>query len=141
MIVERGPTAILRYDAAENILYYAFPNVTLETPEQIVTHFDWCMSFWRRHCGGRKVYCVVDLDGVHVNARHTNLYAAQLRRTLDFAITIVRHGGSSLQRTAVRIAHMKLHTPSRIYGSQEEALMVVKALKSGEIMLEPAGTR
>ena len=135
MIVERGETAHLRFDPIENIVYYTFPDVTLDTPEQIVAHFDRCVSFLRRNCTGRKVYCVVDLDGVHVNARHTNLYAAQLRRTLEFAITIVRYGGSALQRAAVRIANMKLHTPSRIYGSREEALAVVRAIKSGEMTL------
>ncbi len=137
MITERGETAHLRYDANDNILYFTFPGVTLETPIQIVEHFDRCIAFWKRHCAGRRVYCVVDYDGIHVNVKCTDTYAAQLQRMSEMAITIIRYGGSSLQRTAVRLASMKLHTPSKLYASQEEALAVVKKLKSGEMSIAP----
>jgi len=136
MIVERGKTAHLRFDPIENIVYYTFPNVVLDTREQIVEHFDWCLSFLKRNCAGQKVYCIVNLDGIHVNARHTSLFASRLLQMLPFVVTIVRYGGSALQRTASRVANMKLHTPSHIYASHEKALAVVRALKSGEMTIE-----
>ncbi|WP_394839555.1 hypothetical protein LVJ94_21965 [Pendulispora rubella] len=135
MITERGETATLSYDASENILYFTFPHVRLDTPEQIVGHFNRCVSFWKRYCAGRKVYCVVDYDGIDVNVKHTKVYASQLQRVMDMSVTIVRYGGSSLQRTAVRLANLKLHTVSQLYASREEALHVVRSLKSGEIAL------
>jgi len=148
MITERGETATLSYDASENILYFTFPHtdgpsggawgVRLDTPEQIVAHFDRCVSFWKRHCAGRKVYCVVDYDGIDVNVKYTKVYATQLQRILDISVTVVRYGGSSLQRTAVRLANLKLHTPSQLYASREEALHVVRSLKSGAMDLASA---
>jgi hypothetical protein len=36
---------------------------------------------------------------------------------------------------------MKLHAPSRLYESREEAVAVVRALKSGEMRLDPQGLR
>ncbi|HWL89520.1 MAG TPA: hypothetical protein VNO21_27135 [Polyangiaceae bacterium] len=133
MIIERGKTVIWRYDAAQNILFVSYPNVTLDTPEEIVAHFDMCLSFWRRHCHGRKVYCVLDYSGLEVNLRHLDVYTRQLDRMNQCHITRVRYGGSALQRTAVRLANLKLHTPSNLYGSLEEALRVVHKLKSGEL--------
>ena len=135
MIIERGKTVLWRYDDAENILYISYPNVLLDTPEEIVGHFDRCMGYWKKHCRGRKAYCVLDYSGLEINMRHLDVYSQQLDRMNVCHITRVRFGGSSLQRAAVRLANLKLHTPSNLYGSLEEALAVVKKLKSGELGL------
>ena len=139
MVVERGETVHLEYDDVENILYFSFPNVEIESAEGLVMHFGRMVSFWRRHCGGRKVYSVVNYDGLQINARLTDVYATQLQRIVDFSIAIVRYGGSSLQRTSSRLANMKLHTASRICSSREEALEIVRALKASEMaVVSPA---
>jgi hypothetical protein len=134
-----GPTFFQEYDAAENIVYVTFPKVHLETQPEIRAHFERVLAFWRTNCGGKKVYYVVNYDGFSVNLRENDYYAQQMRRVLDqCAITAVRYGGDSLQRTAARLYSMKLHSPTRLYDTREEALKVVRALKAGEMTIEAA---
>lgn len=129
-------TSFQNYDADENILYVTFPKVHLETREEIRAHFDQSYAYWRNNCGGKKVYYVVDYDGFSVNLRENEFYAEQMRRIIEVcSITVVRYGGDALQRTGARLYNMKLHAPSRLYGSREEALAVVRALKSGDMTL------
>jgi hypothetical protein len=135
-------TSFHEYDPAENIVYVTFPTVHLETRAEIKAHFDHAYEFWRDHCAGRKVYYVVGYDGFSVNLRENEYYAEQMRRILEnCAITVVRYGGDALQRTGARLYNMKLHAPSRLYESREEAVAVVRALKSGEMHLEQSGVR
>jgi hypothetical protein len=129
-------TANLKYDAADNIIYVTFPVVHLETATQIREHFDRVVAFWKAGCRGKKAYWVVDYDGFTVNLRENDAYAQNMKRVSECAITIVRYGGDSLQRTAVRLYNMKLHEPSRIYGSKDEALAVVRALKTGDMTVQ-----
>lgn len=129
-------TAIQRYDANENIVYVSFPNVYLETQDDIRGHFDRILEFWERECKGKKVYYVVNYDGISISFRENQFYATQMKRVIDCAITIVRYGGDPLQRTAARLVNMRLHSPSHLYESREEALAVVRALKKGEMSLD-----
>ena len=131
-------TSFHTYDPVENIVYVSFPSVHLETRAEISAHFARSYAFWRQHCGGRKAYYLVDYDGFSVNLRENEFYAEQMRPILeDCAITVVRYGGDALQRTGARLYNMKLHAPSRLYESREEALAVVRALKSGEMRIDP----
>jgi len=57
----------------------------------------------------------------------------------NIAITVVRYGGTSLQRTSSRLASMKLHVPSRIYGSREDAIDIIRGLRAGTIALGSEG--
>ena len=130
-------TSFQNYDADENILYVTFPKVHLETKEEIRAHFDQSYAYWRNNCGGKKVYYVVDYDGFSVNLRENEFYAQQMRPILeDCAITIVRYGGDALQRTGARLYNMKLHSPTQLYDSREEAVRVVRALKSGKMTID-----
>ena len=130
-------TSFQSYDPVENIVYVTFPLVHLETRAEITAHFAYVYKFWRDNCGGRKAYYVVDYDGFSVNLRENEFYAEQMRPILeDCAITVVRYGGDALQRTGARLYNMKLHAPSRLYASRDEALAVVRALKLGEMRLD-----
>lgn len=131
-------TVFLQYDAATNIIYVTFPKVHLETPTEIKEHFDRVVAFWRDNCRGRKVYYVVGYDGFSVNLRENELYANQMRRVMECAVTIVRYGGDALQRTAARLYNMKLHAPSQLYESREAAIAVVKAIQSGQMQIDDA---
>ncbi|MFT3922181.1 MAG: hypothetical protein QM778_06575 [Myxococcales bacterium] len=132
-----APTFFQKYDAQENVIHVTFPKVHLDSQTQIREHFDRVLAFWREHCGGRKVYYVVNYDGFSVNLRENEFYAEQMRRVVDTcAITVVRYGGDSFQRTAARLYNMKLHSPTRLYDSREEALKVVRALQAGEMKIE-----
>ena len=124
------PTAIEEYDAAQNIVYVSFPKVQLETQDEIRAHFDAIVAFWKERCGGKKVYYVVNYDNISVNLKENDFYAEQMRRVLDHALTIVRYGGDPLQRTAARLVNMKLHAPTRLYESLDEALAVVRSLQT-----------
>jgi hypothetical protein len=131
-----APTFFQEYDAQTNTVEVSFPKVHLETQDEIRGHFDRVLQFWREHCRGKKVYYVVNYDGFSVNLRENEFYAQQMRRVIDqCAITVVRYGGDALQRTAARLYNMKLHSPTRLYDSREEALGVVRALQSGEMTL------
>ena len=129
------------YDPNENIVYVTFPQVHLETQAEIRAHFDRVLAFWKEKCRGNKVYYVVGYDNFTVNLRENDFYAQQMRRVSECAITIVRYGGDALQRTAARLYNMKLHAPSRLYESREEAVAVVKALKAGEMQIRRRRSR
>jgi hypothetical protein len=131
-------TSFHSYDPVENIVYVTFPHVHLETRAEITAHFAYAYEFWRDHCGGKKAYYVVGYDGFSINLRENEFYAEQMRPILEqCAITVVRYGGGPLQRTGARLYNMKLHAPSRLYDSREEAVAVVRALKAGEMHLDP----
>ena len=137
MSAANNVTSHQQYEADENIVYVTFPKVHLETQTEIKAHFDRVVNYWRDNCRGKKVYYVVGFDGFTVNLRENDFYAAQMRRVLDqCAITVVRYGGDSLQRTAVRLYNMKLHAPSRLYESKEEAVSVVLAIQAGTMQIE-----
>jgi hypothetical protein len=127
--------AVMKYDAAENIVYVWHPEpVFLKTREEIAAYFEANRKFWQDHCGGKKAYFVVDFDGQSTSTEHQDHYAACVKAALDeCAITVVRYGGDMLQRLAARMAATKLHVPSNVYRSRDEALAVVRALRSGTL--------
>jgi hypothetical protein len=132
--------ATLKYDRAENIVFMSFSvPVELSSREQIAAHFRHVVAFWRARAGGVKSYFVVNFDNVVINAAELDFYVEQTRRAHDeCAIVSVRYGGSPLQRTVTRLAGMKIHRPSHIYETREEALAVVRGLKKGEIVARSA---
>ncbi len=127
--------AHLVYDRAENIVFMTFPErVELNTPEQIKAHFDGVVAFWRQHAHGRKAYFVVDFTNVLIDMKQLEYYAKVSAKAQDeCTITSVRYGGDPLQRTITRLAGIKIHRPSHLYETKEEALAVVRALKAGEV--------
>jgi hypothetical protein len=126
-------TCLQTYDPDQNIIYVTFPQVLhLETQAEIREHFDHVVAFWEDNCGGRKVYYVVGYDGFTVNLRENDFYAEQMRRIKDqCALNVVRYGGDAFQRTAARLYNMKLHAPSQLYQSKEEAMAVVQGIRAG----------
>jgi hypothetical protein len=127
--------ASLSYDPAENIIYMTFPAPEeLVTRPQIAQHFERVIAFWRQNAGEKKAYFVVDFENVTINVGELEFYAQQTKRAHELcAITSVRYGGNPLQRTVTRLAGMKIHRPSNIYETREEALAVVRELKKGAI--------
>jgi hypothetical protein len=127
--------ASLSYDPAENIIYMTFPAPEeLATRPQIAEHFERVIAFWQANAGGRKAYFVVDFENVTVNVAELEFYAQQTKRAHEIcAITSVRYGGNPLQRTVARLAGMKIHRPSNIYETRDEALAVVRELRKGSL--------
>ncbi len=127
------PRAAMRFDPAENIVFVWHPvPVHLGTREEIASYFQANRQFWRERCGGKKAYFVIDFDGQSTDVAHQEFYADCIRAAVDeCAITVVRYGGGMLQRLAARMAATRLHMPSNVYRSREEAIAVVQALRSG----------
>jgi hypothetical protein len=127
----------MKYDAAENIVYVWHPEpVSLQTREDIAAYFEANRRFWRSHCGGQKAYFVVDFDGQSTSVEQQDYYVQSVKAAVDeCAITVVRYGGDMLQRLTARMAAIKMHLPSNIYASREEAVAVVRALRKGTIKL------
>ncbi len=128
-----------QYDAAEQIFFVSFSApVALETAADVDAHFEVSNVFWKKHVK-KRVYFVVDISNLAINARLVEAYSRNLKHVLaTMAITIVRYGGSPLQRATTRLAAMKIHVPSQIYASREDAIEVVRGLRAGTIQLAEA---
>ena len=133
----------LTYDAnEEDVVFVESPGVHLETQAEMRAFFDAVILSWRERCRGQKVYFVVCYDGFSMNLRENEYYARQLKRCMDeCAKTIVRYGGNDLQRSAARIRGMKLHSPSHLYATREEALNVVREIKAGTMEIAATARR
>jgi hypothetical protein len=127
--------AQLRYDKVENIIFIGFAEPTeLRTKAEIAAHFERVVSFWRQHARGVKCYFVVDIDNITIDMKEIELYARETDRAhAECAITSVRYGGNPLHRTLTRLAGMKIHRPSNLYETREEAMAVVRALRAGDV--------
>jgi hypothetical protein len=123
------------YDAVENIVFVTHPEpVHLETPADIDAYFDAVIAFWRDECKRRRAYYLVDWKGFSLNMRETTFYSRHIKKvSSECAITIVRYGTDPLRRAATRLMALKLHLPSNIYDTREEAMMVIRGLKDGSI--------
>jgi hypothetical protein len=132
-------TREFHFDPAEQIVFVQCPKpIVLETDAEIDTFFDESLEYWRTYVKVR-VYYVVDIANLTINMRRIDAYTRNIKRMLSAsAITIVRYGGGPLQRAAGRLASMKLHVPSNIYSTREEAISVVQELRQGRIQLEDA---
>ena len=121
----------LTYDATENVVFISFPEpTTLRTNEEIAGYFAQVVSFWRKRCLGKKAYFVVDFDNIVIDMTCMDFYAKQSKAAHEeCAIASVRYGGDPLQRTAARLAGMKMHRASNICESRAEALAMVRAMK------------
>jgi hypothetical protein len=127
------------YDASMNVMFVEAKDVHLETKEDIRGFAEAGRAFWRSRCQRRKAYIVMCYDGFVLNIRENDYYAEQLAILLqECAITTVRYGGDTLQRSAARLRGMKTHQPSNLYASKEEALEVVNAIRAGTVTI--AGT-
>src|SRR5262249_31752516 len=135
--------ATLSYDRGENIVFISFDApLELNTRDEIAAHFKRVVDFWRSNAGGHKSYFVVDFTNITINMAEIAFYAEQTGRAQEeCAITSVRYGGNPLQRTLTRLAGMRIHRPSNLYQTRDEALSVVRALRSGEVTQAAAAKR
>jgi hypothetical protein len=132
--------ATLSYDRAENIVFIRFDSpVELTTRDEIAAHFAHVVDFWRAQAGGRKSYFVVDIENITISIAELEFYARETDLAHEeCAITSVRYGGSSMQRTLTRLAGMKIHRPSNLYQTHEEAMAVVRSIQRGDVGMTSA---
>jgi hypothetical protein len=140
--IDAAGAPALEFDAAENVIFVTHPSPTyLATDGLIRAYFDRVVSFWRATCTERAFF-VVDYTNLRSEIALNDFYAEQIRRVIDeCAVTIVRHGGEPLQRAMARLVGMRLHIPSRVYGSRDEALAVVRGLRQGTLTIAPPKRR
>jgi len=132
------PVFFQHYSATDKIVFVSFPEgFYVATRQEIGDMFDDVIGFWRAKCRGQRVYYVVDYTNHTSNLAENDFYAIQVKRVLDeCATTIVRFGGDPLTRTGSRLRGMKLHVPTHLYSTKEEALTVVRALREGQMTVD-----
>ena len=126
--------------APKNIVFVWHPvPVRLETRDDIARYFEANRQFWREeHCGGKQAYSLTDFDGQSMYVEHRDFYADCIKAAVDeCAITVVRYGGEMLQRLAARMAATRVHVPSNVYRSRDEAIAVVRDLRDERTKLPP----
>ena len=122
----------LDYDRWENILHVSHPkSVYLADPSEIDGYFKHVLDFWHLHCNSVRVYLIVCYDNFSYNYKEQKAYTMAGARASEFALAVVRYGGSLSQRTAARTRAIELNVPSNLYASLDEALDVVRRLKAG----------
>jgi hypothetical protein len=127
-------TARVTYEPGEEILFIDTAGLCIETKADVDALFDGIVESWRTQCKGRKVYALVAYDGFTVNLHINDYYAERMHAAVSvFAKTVVRYGGNSLMRSGARLRGLKLHIPSNLYVSREEALEVVRGLRAGRV--------
>ncbi len=129
-----GPLQV--YDPAENIVHISHPqSARLETTQDIRTYFEEVHRYFRTNVR-RKAYYLIDWSGFELNIRESSVYGECVKRVRsECAITIVRFGRNPLQRAVTRAVSMKRHVASHVYDTKEEALEVIRGLKSGSISI------
>ncbi|WP_394831008.1 hypothetical protein LVJ94_31310 [Pendulispora rubella] len=125
------------YSASDAIVFVSYPpGFHLATRREIMDMFDQVVEFWQAKCRNRKVYYVVDYTNYTSNLSENDFYVTQVKRVIDqCAITIVRFGGDPLTRTGSRLRGMKLHVPTNLYATKDEALAIVHALREGRLSM------
>jgi hypothetical protein len=110
----------------------------LDKPEDFDDYFEQFLRFWRAETKQQRVYVLVSWNDFSVNLRESEAYTRGVKRIYETAaIAIVRYGGSaSEQRIAGRLASVRLHKPSHIYETREEALTVIRGLREGTIKVD-----
>jgi hypothetical protein len=128
------------YDRGENIFSVRHPEpLHLATPQAMVAYFGEAFEYWRRHCGGKRVYALVDYGNLTTEPEVVDCYVDQLKRAHEeCVISVMRYGGSFAQRTASRMMAIKLRMPSNVYSTRDDALRVILRLKKGTLKLRDA---
>jgi hypothetical protein len=125
------------YDPDEEIMFVGFANLSFTSREEIERAFSRVDTFWRANCGGRKVYVVVDYTNVHFDISLTEFYSSYVKKAVeDYSITTLRYTTEVQIRTTLRVVGMNIHKPSNLYATREEAIQMVRALRSKRATIE-----
>jgi hypothetical protein len=128
------------YDAALDVVLVDLAGVRLETRADIDRHWERTVDWWKKGRKGEKAIYVVRYDGFALNLRESDYYASRMQEALQvIAHTVIRYGGDPLQRSAARTRGVKIHMPSHLYTSLDEALDMVARIRStmGETPIPP----
>jgi hypothetical protein len=130
-------TPAFRYEPIEEILFVGVPPVHLGTKEQIDQFFVAIGRYWRAHCHGRKIYAVIDYTHFTMDVGLTEHFAAGVKKAVEtYTFTTVRFTTDVSARATVRAVGIKIHKPSNLYATRDDAIAAVRALRSNQMVLE-----
>jgi len=130
---------VLSYDPREQILFVGFAGLQLTSEDDIDAAFYAVRRGWEGACRGKRVYCVVDYTGFSFPTRLSEHYAKCVKHAVEtYSITTVRYTNDVALRTALRVMSMKIHSPSNLYSTKEDAIQVVRGLRAKRIRLAGA---
>jgi hypothetical protein len=113
------------------------PGFELNTAAEMTAAIDVFVADIRAATRGKPIYLVVDYTNLKYSlALNEHLRAETVRLMRDAnVVTIVRYGADDLMRAAARTRAMRMHMPSHLYPTFEEARQVVADLRSGRITI------
>jgi hypothetical protein len=133
-----GGAPTLAFDGDEQILFVGMANLRFESEPQIAAAFEEIARFWKRTCAGKKVYCVVDYTSFALDLALTDTFATYVKQAVDaYAIAVARHTTDLIARATIRAVAIKIHQPSNLYATREEAMNVVRDLQASRLGLGP----
>jgi hypothetical protein len=102
----------------------------------VVEVFEACHRYWELHIKQR-CYALVDYTDTVVDKGLVAAFAEERRRIVaGLTITTLRFTADIQARTAIRAMSIKIHQPSNLYASREEALAVLERIRTGSLAVD-----
>jgi hypothetical protein len=115
-------------------MFVGFAGLILNDERGIARAFDAIEAFWRRSCGGQKVYCVIDYTNFSLDVAMTDVYATHVKHAVEnYTITTIRYTTDVSTRATLRAVAIKTHNASNIYATKEDAVAIVRGLRINRI--------
>jgi hypothetical protein len=104
--------------------------------EQVEEAFGACHRYWELKIK-KPCYALIDYTDTVVDKRLLDAFAEERRRIVTArTITTVRFTADIEARTAIRAMSIKIHQPSNLYASREEALAVLAKIRAGLLAVD-----
>jgi hypothetical protein len=130
---------ILSFDPIEQIMFVGFAGLKVETAPQIKVIFDTIDGFWTRRCAPDRVYGVIDYTNFSLNMALTSKWAERVKYGGEtYSIATIRFTSDLSARATMRAVAVKTHQPSNLYLTREDAIAVVRGLRSKRIFYQSA---
>jgi hypothetical protein len=127
------------YSAETEVFFVGnFANTTFDTKQKIDRAFADSLRYWKTHCGGKSVYCVIDYTGTFIDPKLTEYFGARRNIIAKYMTTTVRFGANPGTRATLRSLAITTHSPSNLYESRQEAIAVVERIRRGEVQIARA---
>jgi hypothetical protein len=130
-------TAPFVYNASDNLWSVnVFAGVRFTRLTQVEDAFEACHRYWDLHIKQR-CYVLIDYTDTVVDKGLLEAFADK-RRTIvsGRTITTLRFTADIQARTAIRAMSIKIHQPSNLYASREEALAVLERIRAGSVAVD-----
>jgi hypothetical protein len=125
-------TAHCSYSAEDNVWFVdIFAHARFSTARQVADAFAECRRYWKSHIN-KRCYAIVDYTGTTIDKAAAETFAEERQRIVsEITITTLRFSTDLEARTTIRAMSIKIHQPSNLYASRDEALKVVHHINAG----------